>query len=208
MVFFAFFATWREKKTCNTIIPTMTLESVRTIFKTQSEKPPTRWQKGFIAVYLGVALTGMIAETVYFIRYNHLAPLFLWVGIPYLLLGLWFIRDLSNERTCARLMLSALDKGCNDLAWVYIEKTSGAYESTALHYRFTNRRHGSLITDDQTASDLLAFFARNYSQLSAGFTPELEKQFRRSPVSLKTNPVRSSAEKHTVIQSDNASNGW
>jgi hypothetical protein len=186
----------------------MTLDSVRTIFKTQAEKPPTRWQKGFIAVYLGVALIGIIAEMVYLIRYNHLAPFFLWVGIPYLLLGLWFIRDLTNERACARLMLSDLDNDCKDLAWVYIEKTTGAYESTALHYRFTNRRHGSLITDDQTASNLLAFFARITSQLSTGYTPELEKQFRHSPVSLKASAVRSSAEKHTVIQSDNASNGW
>lgn len=186
----------------------MNPESVRTIFKTQAEKPPTRWQKGFITIYLGVALTGIIAEAIYFIRYSSLAPLFLWVGIPYLLLGLWFIRDLTNERDCARLMLSDLDNGGKDLAWVYIERTTGAYESTALHYRFTNRRHGSLITNDQTASNLLAFFARSFSQLSTGYTPELEKLFRRSPVSLKTNPVRNSAQKHTVIQSDNASNGW
>lgn len=186
----------------------MTLESVCTLFKTQAERPPTRWQKGFIAIYLGVALLGVIAEVLYFIHNNELAPLFLWLAIPYAAIGWWALRDLQNDRACARLMLATLQNGGENLAWVYIEETSGAYTSTALHYRFTNRKHGSLITDPQTASDLFAFFARSFSQLTTGYTPELEKSFRRSPESLKTTPIRSSAVKQTIIQSDNASNGW
>jgi hypothetical protein len=186
----------------------MTLDSVRTLFRTQAERPPTRWQKGFIAIYLGVALLGVIAEVIYFIHKNELAPIFLWLAIPYVLIWLWARHDLHNERACARLMLSSLADGGSGLAWVYIEETSGAYTSTALHYRFTNRKHGSLITDPQTAIDLFAFFARSFSQLTTGYTSNLEKSFRRSPESLKTTPVRSSAVKQTVIQSDNASNGW
>ncbi len=186
----------------------MTTESVRALFETQANKKPTRWQKGFIAVYLAVGLTGLAIVLISWLKTRELVGLFLFVGLAYLLLGLWFIYTIHNERACARLMLQALHDGGSSLAWVYIERTSGQRETTSLHYRFTNRRHGEFLGTDQTIHELFHFFTRFTTQLSTGYTPLLEKQFRRAPLSLKTTPVRGSDIKYTEIPTDNPSNGW
>ena len=186
----------------------MTLETMRALFATQANKKPTRWQKGFIAVYLTVGVIGLAIVLISWLKTRELVGLFLFVGLAYFLLGLWFIHTVHNERACARLMLQALDDGGSSLAWVYIERTSGQRETTSLHYRFTNRKHGELFANDQTIRELFHFFTRFTTQLSTGYTPMLEKQFRRAPLSLKTNPVRGSEIKYTEIPADNPSNGW
>ena len=186
----------------------MTTETVRALFVTQANKKPTRWQRGFIAVYLAVGVIGLAIVLISWLKTHELAGLFLFVGAAYLLLGLWFVYTVHNERACARLMLQALDDGGSSLAWVYIERTSGQRESTSLHYCFTSHKHGELFADDQTVHELFHFFTRFTAQLSTGYTPELQKQFRRVPNSLKTNPVRGSQIKYTEIPADNPSNGW
>ena len=183
-------------------------EEAKSLFQNKVNSQPTRWQKVFMFCYLGVGLVALIVESVYWIKTGEPAALFLLVGIPYMALWFVFRMDIINERRCARLMLDALNGHDEKLAWIYVEEESGARESFRLHYRFTDRHHGEIFGSYQLVTDLFAFLASHFASISTGYTNEIEKSYRRDPKSVKTLPKRSNACLYTVVESDNASNGW
>lgn len=172
--------------------------SIRSYFIQQRDKKATRWQKNFIAIYLCIGLAGLIAALVYWVTECSFSLLFLLVGIPYTILGFLFTADLRNERACARRMLSALDHNGGDLAWVYLESISGQYIATLLHYHFTDRRHGSLPVRPNDGDALLSYFQTACPQVTTGYTPEIEKRWRRDPRSFQSTPIKGSRTKQTI----------
>ena len=158
--------------------------------------------------YLGVGLVALVLELIHWKKNGEPAALFLMVGIPYMALWILFRLDLFNDRRCARLMLDALNGNDEKLAWIYVEEESGARESFILHYRFTDRHHGEIFGSYQMVTDLFAFLASHFTNISTGYTNEIDKIYRRNPEALKTLPKRSNARLQTIVDSDNASNGW
>jgi hypothetical protein len=180
---------------------------VHSIFEQQRDRTPTAWQKGFVGCYLVVGLGALI----FWLLDRMPVYLFLWVGIPYLGLCLWFIRDLKNDQVCAQMMLDALANNGEQLAWVYksdSRTSSGANQTISFHYCFTNKRCGCIYGSDETISGLFSYFITNFPQVSSGYTPELEQLFKRHPQELKTNPVRGHAVRVSITPDDNPSNGW
>ena len=184
-----------------------TYAAVHALFEKQRESKPSRGQQIFIAVYLLVGLAGLIAALLVWAAQHNVPLFFLLVGLAYTALGIYFVADLRNERVCARKMLHALDHNGESIAWVYVENESGQREACMLHYCFTDRRHGTLYSTPVMLKELFDFFSRTYPQISTGFSPELAKRFRRDPRSLRSAPLRTAHEKHTVVDSP-ASNGW
>jgi hypothetical protein len=128
----------------------------------------------------------------------------------YLGLWFWFRRDIANDRVCARMMLEAFEDGGKQLAWVYRENEltlQGSCQAIRFHFLFTNNRHGTLAGKEKLIAELLDYFALNFPQVSNGYTPELEKRFKRSPEDLKINPVRSQAVLVQTVDNSQA-NGW
>lgn len=186
----------------------MSREEAIIIFRNKATEKPTRWQKVFMFCYLGVGLVALVLELIHWKKNGEPAALFLMVGIPYMALWILFRLDLFNDRRCARLMLDALNGNDEKLAWIYVEEESGARESFILHYRFTDRHHGEIFGSYQMVTDLFAFLASHFTNISTGYTNEIDKIYRRNPEALKTLPKRSNARLQTIVDSDNASNGW
>jgi hypothetical protein len=184
-----------------------TYDSIRALFEKQRLSKPSREQKIFIAVYLLVGLAGLTAALVLWVVQHSFPTLFLLVGLPYTALGSYFVADLRNERDCAQKMLHALDHDGESIAWVYIENESGQHEACILHYCFTDRRHGTFYDTPVMVRELFDFLSRAYPQISTGYSAELAKRFRCDPHSLRSAPLRTAHEKHTVVDSP-ASNGW
>jgi len=184
-----------------------TNSTVRLLFEQQRDRKPARGQKIFIAVYLLVGLAGITAGIIDWVLRHGLPLFFLLVGLPYTALGFYFIKDLHNERVCAKKMLQNLEEGGASLAWIFIENEHGQREACLLHYYFTDRCHGTLVGTPFLIRGVFDFFCFTYLQLSTGYSSELEKRFRRDPCSLKSHPVRLQVEKETHIE-DNPSNGW
>jgi len=61
---------------------------------------------------------------------------------------------------------------------------------------------------ERTISDLFMYITAHIPQISYGYSPELERLFKRDPQALKTQPVLTHGIKVTVVQDDNPSNGW
>ena len=184
----------------------MSREEAIIIFRNKATEKPTRWQKVFMFCYLGVGLVALVLELIHWKKNGEPAALFLMVGIPYMALWILFRLDLFNDRRCARLMLDALTGHDEKLAWIYVEEESGARESFRLHYRFTDRHHGEIFGSYQLVTDLFAFLASHFTNISTGYTNEIDKIYRRNPEALKTLPKRSNARLQTIVDSDNASN--
>lgn len=184
-----------------------TNSTVRLLFEQQRDRKPARGQKIFIAVYLLVGLAGITAAIIDWVLRHGLPLFFLLVGLPYTALGFYFIKDLHNERVCAKKMLQDLEEGGASLAWMFIENEHGQREACLLHYYFTDRRHGTLCGPPPLIREVFDFFSFTYPMLSTGYSSELERHFRRDPRALKARPVRFQVEKETNIE-DNPSNGW
>lgn len=125
-------------------------------------------------------------------------------------LGIWTVLDDQNSRICARMMLDSLENGGRDLAWVYRKNQvlpKGGFQSTLFTFWFTNRRHDSISLDERDVDDMLHFFKYLSSQISIGYSKDLQKIYRKSPILLKTNPQRINGVE--VIEVDpSQANGW
>ena len=185
-----------------------TRESAATLFKTLRDRPPTKFQRVFILVYLLVGLIGSTLFITTWVQNGHPAAFFLFIAIPYLALWVYFNWQLRNERVCAQKMLNVLEGRIDDLCWIYIEEESGARSSTLLHYLFTDRRHGSYIGSSKSIEDLFHSFYYLFNQISTGWTEETARRYRRLPHDLKLNPRRGWECKYSDIPADNPSNGW
>jgi uncharacterized membrane protein len=188
----------------------LTRQTVQSIFEQQRDRPLSTFQKRFEGCYLVVGLGALLLTLVFWFFYAASNYLFLFVGLAYLGLWFWFRWDIANDRACARMMLEALADGRKQLAWVYRENEltpKGDYQAIRFRFRFTNKRHGTLAGTERTVSDLLAYFTLNFSQMSSGYSPELEQRFRRSPQDLKTNPARSHALLVNTVD-NSSSNAW
>lgn len=184
---------------------------VYSLFEQQRDRRLSRWQIAFLSYYGLMGPGALILSTLFLFISGKDAPALLWVwGVIHSGLLFWFLYDARNDQICAGMMLQALSDGGRQLAWVYRCDTltaQGALQGIAFHFRFTNKRHGSLSTTDEMVSGLLAYFAQNYPQISTGYSAELEKDFLRSPQSCKENPQRSHAVKVESVDYSQ-SNGW
>lgn len=188
----------------------LTRQIVQSIFEQQRDRPLSTFQKWFVGCYLMVGVGGCVFALVTWLAYRKEPYFFLFVGLAYFGLWLWFMWDIANDRICAQMMLDALQDGGKQLAWVYREDEltlGGGCQAIRFHFYFTNKRHGTLAGTERMASDLLAYFTLNFPQISSGYTPELGKRFRRSPQDLKTNPIRSYGVLVTTVDNSSA-NGW
>ncbi len=188
----------------------LSLQEIRSIFEHQRDHKPTTFQSFFIAYYL-VMGPGLILLALGFLIFKANSISLLWVlGVIHCGLSFWFLKDLRNDKVCAKLMLEALDHQGIRLVWIYREHTmtmQGTFQAVTLHFCFENKRHGSISGTYDRITELMSFFNARYPYISSGYSDALGKQFRKSPAALAEHPQRLGEIK--IVKVDNSqANGW
>lgn len=157
-------------------------------------------------------LTGLLFRINGSVEYVVLCDILIGLGSIFTILFFCMIYDYTSKERGFKNMISFSHKKGLSLVWIYIEcrkahanevpineiiNIPGMYFHVHLH--FENKTKTKVWLSSEEATELLYLTAKEFKNISTGWSKDLYRQWKKDPQSLIQNPVKGNKAKITIV---------